>query len=116
MTKVLLQTLLGIVLLIGGFFLAYFGFLGINDGQAWFLIPAILIVGASSFLLFRAGKSDDSVVHKAKHNLEALSTDKPGLETTLEKNNSFDSEWGKTTEARNRLKMLQLSADAGKKS
>jgi len=116
MTKVLLETLLGIALLIGGVFLAYFGFVGINDGQAWFLIPAILIIGASSYLLFRVGKSDVSVVHKAKHNLEELSADKPGLESTLEKNNAIDSEWGKTTEARNRLKMLELSADAGKKS
>ena len=65
-------------------------------------------------LLFRAGKSDVSVVHKAQHNLEALSTDKPGLESTIERNNSFDAEWGKTTEARNRLKMLQVAADAGK--
>jgi len=116
MTKVLLETFLGLILLIGGVFLAYFGILGINDGQGWFLLPALCIIGGSSFLLFRAGKSDTTVIHKGKLNLDDLSTNKPGLETTLQRNNAFDAEWGKTTEARNRLKMLQVSADAGKKS
>ncbi len=113
--RILLFTFVGILLLLGGVYLAYLGFSGINDGQAWFLLPSILLFGGSGFILYRAGKSDSTVVIKGHIKLDDLVTDKPGFESTLKRNNAFDAEWGKTNDARNRLKMLELSAGGGKK-
>ncbi len=39
-----------------------------------------------------------------------------GLANVIQKNNEMDAEFGKTNDARNRLRMLELSADANKGS
>ncbi len=110
MKKVLLFTFLGFTLFAGGIGVAFFYFQGANDGtrSALLLIPSFLLGGAGAFFLFKAGRIDtQKVVFKENQEASAgISTD--GLIT---KNNKLVEEWNKTNEKRDKLKMIELSAN-----
>lgn len=118
MLKALGQTLLGFLLTAAGFYLLFVALIGIADQtNVWFFLPAIPLIAGGIVLLLRAGKSDALLgVKKAKVKITLASKDEASLAATLEKNNAMDQQWSKTNDARNRLKMLQLSADAQKGS
>ena len=120
MLKIVAQTFLGLLIVAVGLYIGYFYITGIDQGSnPWLLALAIPIVGGGAFILFRAGKSDDTVVKKTSKvpfNFEnnQFTEEKAGLESTIQKNNDLTKQWSKTNEARNRLRMLELSAEANK--
>lgn len=115
MKKVLLFTFLGFAAFVAGMAVAFIYFQGVQKGTTspFLLIPAVLVVGVGVFFLFKAGRIDtQKVAFKENQELsEGISTD--GLIT---KNNKLVAEWNKTNEARDKLKMIQVSADAQTKS
>ena len=110
MKKVLLFTLLGFALFAGGIGIAFLYFQGAKDGtsSALLLIPAILLGGAGAFFLFKAGRIDTQKVVFKENQEQSKDISKEGLIT---KNNKLVVEWNETNEHRDKLKMLELSAN-----
>jgi len=108
--KILLKTFLGFLIAASGFFLGFLYLIKIEESYSYlFLIPGIILVIVGIYILMRAGKSDATVVKKpimpavSKDNLDA------GLEEVFDKNNKLSSQWAKTVEKRDRLKLLEIS-------
>lgn len=113
MLRIIFQTLAGLILLVLGCFLAYLYLQELAETNKWWLfVIGICLATGGVFFLFRAGKSDATVVSNNK--FQQVAEEKKGLETKLLKNNKLMSEWSKTEEARDRLRMLELSASADK--
>lgn len=116
MLRVISQTLFGLVLLAAGF---YFGFVflqGLADNSAsWAIFCAIPLIIASIFLLALAGKSDATVFKKTKIPQLGENQDSAtdGFANQLKKNNQMLSDWSKTNLAKDRLHMMEISAEAG---
>lgn len=114
MFRVIYQTTLGLLLLAAGLYLAFVFLQSLADGPAvWAILAAAPIIVSGILLLFRAGKSDDTVVKKTK--IPTLGESQPegvqkGLEDRLEKSNKMSAEWAKTNKARERLRMLELAS------
>lgn len=107
MLKVILGTLVGFALFIGGVAVGYIALLGIEkDGNLLLLIPSLLLMGSGVFLLFKAGRSDVFKSKIASPNL------KPQDQTLFDKNNKMVKEWNKTEGNRDKLKILGASADS----
>lgn len=115
MLKMLLQTFLGLLLFAGGIYAGYFYLTGISTGVSpLFLVGALLLFGAGVFFLFRAGKSDATVITKMHVDPNENLAKQDALETVIEKNNAMSAEWEKTTKTRDQLKMLEVSGAAQK--
>jgi hypothetical protein len=114
MFKVFGMTFLGLGLTGGGFFLLFFYLSGISTGQTpLLLIPAVLCVGGGIFLLLRAGKSNATTFALAEEGQTTTETIKAvGGKNLLEKSNEYTAEWKKTNDTKDRLKILQISANA----
>lgn len=110
MKKVLLFTFLGFGLFIGGIVVAFLYFQGARDGSrsALILIPAIILGGAGAFFLFKAGRIDTQKVVFKENQTQSEGISADGLIT---KNNKLVEEWNKTNEHRDKLKMIELSAN-----
>ena len=119
MLRIYLFTFVGLAILFAGLYIT-FGFITsiVDGGNIWLLIISLPLIGVGAFILLRAGKSDATVVKKNLYDSTFLdgkpSTDKKGLESTLEKNSALTDQFAKTNEARTRLKLLQASAEAQK--
>ena len=117
--RTLLLTFAGLAVLFAGLYIT-FGYIKdiVDGGNIWLLVLSIPLTALGSFLLFRAGKSNATIMKKNLYEptvfdgkpIEA----KKGLENTLEKNAAMTDQFAKTNEARNRLKLLQASAEAQK--
>lgn len=113
MVKVILGTLFGILISFGGFYAAYIYLDGIENGSSPFLLLlSALLVGGGVYILLRAGKSNASVIVKVdKTKSGAVNSQETGFESMLEKNKKLSEDWSKTVEHRDRLKLLQMSAN-----
>lgn len=106
MKKVLLGTFLGFVLFALSLGLAFLYFVNEKDGMTpLVLIPSVLLLGASAYVLFRSGTYD---IYKVK--LKALTGDAAKAQGALNKNDAIVKEWGKTAQARDKLKILEMAA------
>lgn len=111
MKKVLLFTLLGFGIFLAGIGVAFIYFQGSQSGTSspFLLIPAIALGGVGVFFLFKAGRIDtQKVIFK-----DSITKEPDGLIT---KNNKLVAEWNKTNEARDRLKMIEVTSAAQTKS
>src|SRR6185369_13070041 len=110
MLQVVSQTLLGLILLGSGGYLAFIFLTHLADGTGtWAILSAIPILLSGIFLLWRAGKSDATVVKKTKIPQLGESQDNGGggdFSSQIQKNNEMMEEWQQTTESRDRLHML----------
>jgi hypothetical protein len=112
MLQVMLKTFLGIFLLIGGFGLGYFYLTNIDNGSsALLLIPALGSVIAGIFLLMRAGKSDATVMQVPK-GLDENKSETTQKSNLLEKNNAMTQQWLKSVETRDKMRLLEMAANA----
>lgn len=113
MKAILLQTALGLLLSVSGIQTIYMYVEGLNNGASiLLLLLAIVLIAAGVYFLMRAGKSDASVFTRIKIFRKNKSVDAQSLAQTLEKNNELTSEWSKTVEKRDKLKMLEISTAA----
>jgi len=113
----LVQTFLGLLVMISGFFSAYLYTKSLNNGASpLLLIIAVLLVVLGVRILFRASRSNATALNVAPDKPEDDTSPKvESLAGRLEKNNAIMSEWAKTENTRNRLKMLEMSAAADEK-
>lgn len=116
--KVYLQTLAGLAITFAGLYVT-FGYITsiVDGGNIWLLLVSLPLVGLGAFILLRAGRSEATVVKKNIYEpgiIDGKLPDDKKRQNTLEKNTALTEEYGKTNEARARLKLLQASADAQK--
>jgi hypothetical protein len=108
--KVILKTVLGFLVSILGFSFVFFYLLKIEESYSFlFLLPAAFFIILGGYLLIKAGKSEATIIKKpdvllaSKDNLDA------GLEEVFKKNKMLSSQWAKTVEKRDKLKLLEIS-------
>lgn len=106
----LAETLCGLLLGGAGLYLGYLYLQSLQtDGNLLFLVLSLIVISVAIFLLIRAGKAENTVVTKP------ASTDKQPLSASpsiLQRNNEIAKEWSQTMDNRDRLKLLQISANA----
>lgn len=111
---------MGVLVSVGGFYMAYVYVKGIDDGSNPILLAlSVLVVGLGVFILLRVGKSDATVgIMKVDVNKAALEKEENGggggYKSILDRNNAISEEWTKTVEHRDRLKMLEMAESAKK--
>src|SRR5258708_8429932 len=109
MLKVISQTFLGILFALGGIYVLYLYIISINTGaNLLFLILSLLLIGGGVFLFIKASKSESAVDSKIPL---IKPSDKSDIkaESLLAKNNAMFSEWNKTNDTKENLKIFQLS-------
>jgi membrane-anchored glycerophosphoryl diester phosphodiesterase (GDPDase) len=112
MRFILIQTAIGLILSLSGVQTIYIFITGLDKGTSiLLLILALVLIGVGFFFLMKAGKSDASVFKRLK-NIKKLKMDDTAMAEALEKNNEITSDWTKTVEKRDKLKMLEVSAAA----
>ena len=94
-----------------GFYLAYIYIRGIDQGSSpLLLIPvAILILGGTTLLMYLS-RAIAHTKEKNTHTTEVHDESK-GLATLLKKNNDLTHQWKRITVLREKLRMMQLSAE-----
>lgn len=113
MKNVIFKTLLGFAICICGFTIAFISMSGLKDGGSpWLILLSIPLIALGVFFIFQAGRID---INKSKLEKNQPVVDSTGKESILEKNNKLVSEWIKTSEARDKLKILEIAAAAEEK-
>ena len=115
MMQIVLQSILGVILSIGGVYLMYLYLTTINSSSnIVLLIGSLALLGVAVFLFIRAGKSDKMFISKMPpiKPLEDPDANAPSLESRLQKNSAMLGDWKKTNETKDRLRMLEISAAA----
>jgi hypothetical protein len=112
------KILLGFLLTISGFAIDYIYITTIDKGANPILLPiSFLLVGIGIFVLMRAGKTDSIISLRTQEPQKEDTTAEPTtnltwLETTLQRNNEMTSEWQKRNSMRDKMKMVELAAEA----
>lgn len=117
-----LLSLAGLVLCLGGIYLMYLFIISINtNSNIFFLIGSLVSIAAGVFLLLFAQKSDTMILKRAgKEEAENKFVPEPitemkadeGTEKQLEQKNAMIKDWEKTNETKQRLRMLEMQASA----
>ncbi len=113
MKKVILETLLGLVLSIVGFGGIFYG-LTISTGgmlNLVFIGAGFFAVCIGVFLLYKAGTKD---VQKPNFSITPVLPEN-GEKSILEKNQELVNDYNKTMRARDKLKILKMSATVDEK-
>lgn len=112
MLKVIWQMLLGFVLINGGFYLAFMYIKGDPQGFGQILILGVIIpIAAGIFFILQAAKADDNVVSRRDKSIKGIVLpDSETLSKILDKNAGIISQWAKTNETKDKLKMMQTAA------
>jgi hypothetical protein len=112
MLKIVGLTILAVILEISGIAVLYFYFVSLTTGgNIPFLIGSILLLGGGVYLFIVAGKSDRTVV-SAMPPIKPLEEIGESAEERIKKNNAMMGDWVKTNETKDRLRMLELQANA----
>lgn len=107
----ILQTLFACLATGLGFFLAYHYIQGIDQGSSPFLLLlAAILIGGGAVVLIRLSRSVMYVKGKIMK-LGAKTSEEKGFATLLKKNNDLTHQWKKTAVLREKLHMMQLSAE-----
>lgn len=118
MLRILLQTFLGIILLVAGGYLGIIFLQGLSDSSGtWAILCAVPMLLSGIILLFRAGKSDATVINKVKIPKigETQNEGSPsGFEAKLAQDNQMIKQWDNTNELRTQLKVMQATPDPTK--
>ena len=108
----ILQTISGLLLSLMGGYMPVIYIQELKNGSSpLLLVIATFMLGLGIFFFVNVWRSIAKRKNHEDNQIE-LSSTQADLEKRLEKNSSLDAEWTKTNEARNRLQMLELSAEA----
>lgn len=108
MKKILLETFIGIVLCGFGIYVGYLYITGINNGSnPVLLVLSIILIGVGVFSLYKASTYDDTIIQKPT--VDTTAQTPATTSKILERNNQLTSQWKKTIEQRDKLKMLQIA-------
>jgi hypothetical protein len=111
MKKIIFQIIIGFLISILGFYFGVTYLLNIEKlSSLWRLGLAIIFIGIGANFLIRASKEDGAIIGQV--NLDKINDVKPKLENILQKNNEILNKWAKTQEKKDKLKMLEIAANA----
>ncbi len=118
--KMLLQSLLGLALTLGGVYVMFLYIISLDTNiNILFLVGSLLLIAAGIFFLIRAGKADTVILTRTSKEekdikIEPVVIQKKdeSLENKIEQNNTMLADWKKTKETQQRLKMLEMSASS----
>ena len=114
MIVIFIRTILGLLSAFSGASLAFAYLIGIDQNiSILLLLISIPLIVVGIYLLFKAGKSDVTVVKMPDKTTSEVAENKKkaGLAEILLKNNQTTAKWAKTVEKRDRLKMLEISSN-----
>ncbi len=113
MKKVILETILGLLLFLGGFGLIFSGLTGVMQGifGIFGMGGGVLVVAIGVFLLYKAGTKD---IQKPNF-VTSIVPENGEKKSILEKNQELVDDYNKTMRARDKLKILKMSAAADEK-
>jgi hypothetical protein len=107
--KIVVQTGIGVLALLGGVFLLYLFISQLNaNTNIIFLIIALALFGVGAFLFVRVAKIENAVAQNSDSQEKINETGSK----LLEKNNQMIQEWGKTNSKKDNLKAVQIAASA----
>jgi hypothetical protein len=116
MLKVILNSFLGILITVAGFFLAYLYLQSLkNSGQPLYLLLAFPLIIIGLILLIRASRADESLVISTYQETKSADPDSPSPvknSNIMEKNNRLLNDWIKESEKRDKMKILEIAAAA----
>lgn len=109
MKKVIFETLLGLVLSVVGFGGIFYGLTVSNGGMLSFVFIGVGFVAVciGVFLLYKAGTKD---VQKPNFSSMPIAPESGEKKSILEKNQELVNDYNKTMRARDKLKILKMSA------
>ena len=114
MIRLIGQIFLGILLLFAGIYVGYLYLKSLDSGNnVLLLIVTLVCMTVGIFSLYKAAKNEEKIISPVVDIPKPSSSE---LEERLEKNNTITSEWSKTQEQRDRLKLLELAENAKKAS
>jgi hypothetical protein len=109
----ILKTFFGLIVLLGGLYLAYFYISNLNTLNPLILLLSLVLVVSGIILLIRVGKSGETImVDLQEKNLEENQPQPEKGENFLEKNAKISAEWSRTVEKKDKLKTLEIAAAA----
>ena len=116
MLKVIVKTISGMFFVAMGIGIIYFYLTHIDNGSSPLLLIAsfcTIIVGI--FILVNAGKSDETVIQKQKFPSDNQAEEARKQSVNLiERNNAITQDWLKSSEKRDKLKLLEMAANEEK--
>ena len=107
--KIVVQTGLGVLALLGGVSLLYLFISQLNANiNILFLFIALALFGAGGFLFFRVAKIENAIPETTD------TQEKPGETGSklLDKNNKMIQDWTKTNSKNDNLKAIEIAASA----
>lgn len=114
-----LLSFLGLALTLAGIYVMYVYIVSINtEANILFLFLSLGLIGGGVVLLVFAGKSDTMILKRVSRPEKYISTamqtppSEAGLANKLEQDNALLKDWKKTNETKERLRMLEMSAQA----
>jgi len=111
--KIIVKTVLGLLISAFGFFFGFLYLIKIEESFSFlFLLPAAILVIFGIYILMCAGESDATVIKKPDVPLVEKDNTDAELEEIFDKNKKLSSDWAKTVEKRDRLKLLEISGAA----
>ena len=113
MKKVLIETFLGIIFFLSGIAIPFVNLRGIGEeSNPWILVISGFLLVIGVVLLFHAGRAN---TNNANEIVKQSTVEKKDSMTLLDRNNKLVSEWKKTTNTEDKLKMLALKAQVEEK-
>ena len=115
MLKIVGQSLIGIILTIGGVYLLYQYIASLNkNANILFFILSIICIGGGIFLLILTERSETVIRTRTAPDTtdtsETMSLSKETFGDKLAKNNEMISDWKRVNSTKNKMKMVQISA------
>lgn len=111
--KVIIKTFLGLLVLLLGFYMAYYYISSLDTSNPLILIFSLALIVVGIIILVKVGKSGETIMANFKK--ENLQEDKSRVEERenfLEKNAKISAEWTKTVEKKDKLRTLEIAAAA----
>jgi hypothetical protein len=111
--KIILKTFLGLLVLSGGLYLAYYYVSNLETVNPLILVLSLVIIIAGIIFLIRVGKSGETLmVDFQEENLKHTQLKSESKENFLERNAKISAEWTRTVEKKDKLKTLEIAAAA----
>ncbi len=110
MIKAIVGAMIGLVIILLGFYVWYIYMLSLEKGGNHLLFALSLIqIGIGIYVLFWASKSSDPF-HLNPHPYQPVEVKKRDLGDLLNRNNEITKEWSKTVVLKDKLKVLQVAS------
>ncbi len=113
MIQIVLKTFLGLILTVGGLYLAYLFIKSLDTGGTpLLLLPSLLCIVVGMVFLSKAGSSNASVIKNIQGEIPSQADTKDTFTRVLQRNNEIQTQWERTAQLKDKLKVSQIAAEA----